>query len=116
LDRAEQRIFEIVHAEEHGDFIHVGVSVDEQLAEMEKLAKGELGQVGLRTGYHYLDEILAGLRPGNMIVLAARPSVGKTALALNIAAHVALREARPVGVFSLEMSHAELTNRLLCTE
>lgn len=116
MDRAEQAIFEIVHAEQHGDFLHVGESIEEQLHSINALAKGEIGEIGLKTEYHYLDEILAGLRPGNMIVLAARPSVGKTALALNIAANVAMRQAKPVGIFSLEMSHAELSNRLLCTE
>jgi replicative DNA helicase len=116
LERAEKSIFEVVHAEQRGDFVHIGDSVREQLAEIDALAKGEISEIGLKTGFHYLDELLAGLRPGNMIVLAARPSVGKTALALNIATNVALRQNRPTAVFSLEMSHNELSGRLLCTE
>jgi replicative DNA helicase len=63
-----------------------------------------------------LDEWTAGLQPSDLIVLAARPSMGKTALALNVAAHAAMRNGRTVGVFSLEMSHQQLFSRLLCAE
>src|SRR5262249_16716323 len=71
---------------------------------------------GIPTGFLQLDEWTAGLQPGDLIVLAARPSMGKTTLALNLAAHAAMRHGRTVGVFSLEMSHQQLFSRMLCAE
>jgi replicative DNA helicase len=71
--------------------------------------------VGLATGFRDLDKITSGLHPGNMIVIAARPSMGKTSLAMNIAENVALDQGLPVGVFSLEMSSEELIKRMLCS-
>jgi replicative DNA helicase len=71
---------------------------------------------GLLTGFYKLDEMTAGLHPGNLVILAARPSMGKTALALNIAAHAALTLRKTVMLFSLEMSKLEILHRLVCTE
>lgn len=71
---------------------------------------------GLPTGYTDLDRLLSGLQPNNLIVVGARPSIGKTALALGMAAHAGLRAGRPVLYFSLEMSRLELSQRLLCAE
>ena len=67
-------------------------------------------------GFRDLDRITAGFQPSNLIILAARPGMGKTSLALNIAAHVGIREALPVAVFSIEMSRDEVTQRLMCSE
>ena len=72
--------------------------------------------VGIPTGYKDLDHMITGLKAGDMIVLAARPSIGKTTIALNIAANVALRAEKPVGIFSLEMNTLSLVLRLLCSE
>jgi replicative DNA helicase len=68
------------------------------------------------TGYRKLDKITAGFQPSNLIILAARPGMGKTSLALNIAAHVGIRESLPVAIFSIEMSRDEVTQRLMCSE
>src|SRR5690606_25484689 len=82
---------------------------------IEKLyrSKGELS--GLPTGFSKLDQMTSGLHPGEMFVIAARPSMGKTALAMNIAEHVAIDRGKAVGVFSLEMSSQQLVQRLLCS-
>jgi len=87
-----------------------------QAAYDEAEAMQESGKpIGVVTGFHDLDALLTGLQPGEMIVLAARPSVGKTALALNIAANVAMVAGVPVLIFSLEMSRQDLGRRMLCT-
>ena len=71
---------------------------------------------GLPTGYTDLDELLSGLQPSNLIVVGARPSMGKTAFALGMVAHAGIKLNVPMLLFSLEMSHMELTQRLLCSE
>jgi replicative DNA helicase len=71
---------------------------------------------GVATGFPELDEMTAGLQPADLIIIAARPSMGKTALALNIASHAALSRGKTVGMFSLEMAHQQLFLRLLCAE
>ena len=116
IDRAEQNIFEIGRDQRQQEFLHVGGAVAEKLTELEERSRSGGLLPGLETGFEKLDAMTGGLRPGNLIILAARPSMGKTALALNVAAHVALRRGRPVGLFSLEMSIGELTTRLLCAE
>lgn len=84
---------------------------------LEKLRTGDVDALGLQTGYPELDRLITGLRPGEMFVLAARPSIGKTALALNIAANLALGSERlPVGIFSLEMPARQLVLRMLCSD
>jgi replicative DNA helicase len=72
--------------------------------------------MGVSTGFRELDWILSGLKPSELIILAARPSVGKTSLAMNIAEHVALRERKAVAIFSLEMSAEQLVQRMLCSQ
>ncbi len=71
---------------------------------------------GTATGYHDLDEMLSGLQPSTLNIVGARPAIGKTAFALGMATHIAQTTARPVLVFSLEMGHAELTQRILSSE
>lgn len=116
LDKAEAEIFAIaerrqltpIHALK--DLLVAGVE------RLEKLKTSRTGITGLATGFPDLDKMLMGFQPSDMIVLAARPSVGKTALALNIARNVAIRENKGVLIFSLEMSKEQLTQRLLCLE
>jgi replicative DNA helicase len=81
-----------------------------------KLIEGDSEVMGLKTGYETLDRAIIGLRPGEMFVLAARPSIGKTALALNMACYIALNSQVPVGIFSLEMPAQQLVNRMICSE
>ena len=114
LDRAESGIFNITQTRQVNPIHKVGDLVPEAVERIEMLIKTSSGISGLSTGFPKLDELLSGFQPSDMIVLAARPAVGKTALALNIASHVAIHERKGVLVFSLEMSKEQLTQRLLC--
>lgn len=114
IELAEQRIFSIADDRARADFVPVGEEAQRQLTEVEELIKHGV-RPGLPTGFHNLDKLTAGLHAGNMVILAARPRIGKTALAINMATHIALRHARPVAIFSLEMTAAEVTKRIMCT-
>jgi replicative DNA helicase len=116
IDRSEKKIFEIAQEQIQTDFVQIHDLVGDQLQEIEQRAKGGGDLPGLSTGLRELDDRTTGLRPANLIILAARPSMGKTALAMNIAANAALNLQRPVGIFSIEMADNELTQRLLCTQ
>jgi len=116
LDDAEGGIFAIAQAHELNPVWKVGQLVNEAVERIQHLIETHSGISGLPTGYDKLDELLSGLQPSDMIVLAARPSVGKTALALNIARHVAIDHNQGVLIFSLEMAKEQLTQRLLCME
>ncbi len=120
LSEVEQNFLNITE-NQHGSVTHWPAAVDSVMEHVEKVFLSRKGVgTALSTGFHNLDDILIGFRPGEMIVLAARPSMGKTSLAMNIAEHVALgsgdpdNKARPVGVFSLEMNYASLVQRMLC--
>ncbi|MEI6278710.1 MAG: replicative DNA helicase [Verrucomicrobiae bacterium] len=89
--------------------------VNDAIISIETLVKNKGGITGLSTGFRTLDNMTSGLHAGEMFVIAARPSMGKTALAMNIAEHVALDAGKPVAVFSLEMSSPQLVQRLLCS-
>src|SRR5262249_60477906 len=82
---------------------------------LDRMKMASSGVTGLSTGFVALDLQLTGLHPGELLILAARPGVGKTSLAMNVAMHVALREERPVGIFSLEMPSDQLLMRLLAS-
>jgi replicative DNA helicase len=116
LDEAESAIFTLAQTREVNQISEVGHLVNPAVERIQKLIELHTGISGLSTGYRELDKKLAGLQPSDMIVLAARPSVGKTALALNIARHVAIDEKKGALIFSLEMSKEQLTQRLLCME
>jgi replicative DNA helicase len=89
--------------------------VMEAIEQIERLYENRGSVTGLPTGFVELDRMTSGLHPSEMIVIAARPSMGKTALAMNIAEHVAMDVGKPVAVFSLEMSSRQLVQRLLCS-
>jgi replicative DNA helicase len=112
LDAAERVIFEIAQHAERRD----AESLEALLHQTLELIESHHGRVitGLETGFREFDEMTSGLQAGDMIILAARPSMGKTAFALNLAENVALM-GNPVGVFSLEMSKQQLAQRLLCS-
>jgi len=116
LDRAEQEIFAIAEQRQLNPVFSISDLLDEGIHRIEEQMKSHTGITGLATGMHDLDVLLAGLQPSDMVVLAARPSVGKTAFALNIAAHVANRLDKGALIFSLEMSKEQLVQRLLCLE
>ena len=116
LDFAEQRILEIGRSGQRDDYAPLGDVLKENLVRMEELSKLGAGDlIGLTTGFTDLDKITLGLQPDNLIILAARPGMGKTSLALNIALNAALKASAVVLVFSLEMSRASLGQRLLST-
>jgi len=111
LDRCEQRIFEVVERKIVGQATDVRSILADVMQKIELVGGG--GITGLATGFMDLDDKTRGLQPGEFSVLAARPSVGKSALALNIAEHIAVDNHKPVAFFSLEMSKEELVMRLL---
>lgn len=113
LDKAEQEVFALSQAYLKQVFIPVKDALAESFDRLDELHKRAGGLRGVPTGFSDLDNMLAGFQASNMIVLAARPGIGKTALALNIARHVAVEEKIAVGFFSLEMSKEELVDRLL---
>ena len=116
LDQAEQKIFNVSQNYLHQDFSPIKPILEEAFDRIDELHKNKGKLRGLPTGFYELDNILAGLQNSNLIILAARPSLGKTSLAMDIARNVATREKIPVGIFSLEMSQEELIDRLLCSQ
>lgn len=116
LDRAEQNIFSLSQSHLKQAFIPIGDALAESFDRLDELYKKAGGLRGVPTGFRDLDNITAGLQNSNLIVLAARPGIGKTALALNMARHIAIEEKMTVGMFSLEMSKEELLDRLLITQ
>ncbi|MCX7016130.1 MAG: replicative DNA helicase, partial [Candidatus Sumerlaeota bacterium] len=115
LDESEKRIFALTQEGERREFLHVSDVAFEAMDEAHARFHNRQEVAGLSTGFPRLDEKLTGLHPSELIILAARPSVGKTALALNIATHVALRESKPTAIFSLEMSAPQIVQRILCS-
>ncbi|MBI3620153.1 replicative DNA helicase [Candidatus Roizmanbacteria bacterium] len=113
LDQAEAQIFSISQEHLHRDFVELKEILAESFERLEEFMKKGTHLRGVPTGYVDLDNKLAGMQESNLIVLAARPGVGKTTFALNIALNVATKSKLPVGFFSLEMSKEELVDRLL---
>ena len=113
LDEAEKEIFALSQQHLHQDFVELKEVLAESFERLEEFLKQGSQFRGIPTGYPDIDNKLAGLQDSNLIVLAARPGIGKTTLALNMALNIALKEKQPVGFFSLEMSKEELVDRLL---
>src|SRR5205814_3722938 len=110
LDKAEKKIFDIAQKK-------VGkamVPMEDVLHEVFEMIENR-GHAGLMTGFFELDDMMNGLQNGELIIVAARPSMGKTAFAMNIVEHVAANTLLPCAVFSLEMSKQQLAQRLLCS-
>jgi replicative DNA helicase len=116
LDEAEKAIFKVAEDRLRSGFLPIRVVAEKGFAVIDELTKRREHITGIPSGFAYLDELTAGLQPSDLIILAARPAMGKTTLALNIAAHASLRQGKIVGIFSLEMSHQQLFFRLLCSE
>lgn len=113
LDEAEVEIFGLSQKHLHRDFVHLKEILAESFERLDEFMKKGSQLRGVPTGYADIDAKLAGLQDSNLIILAARPGVGKTTLALNIALNTAVKDKTPVGFFSLEMSKEELVDRLL---
>ncbi|MDP3710565.1 MAG: replicative DNA helicase [bacterium] len=116
IDEAEQRIFEIAKGSIKQDFFPVSGALEEAWERIDRLHKGDGAFRGVPTGFPDLDNYLSGLQRSDLVILAARPSLGKTSLALNIARNVSTQENSAVGIFSLEMSREQLIDRLISTE
>ena len=115
IDEAERKVFQIAERQREGDLKPVRELMDRTLELLDNLNRSTSGITGLPTGFIDLDLQLTGFHRGELLVLAARPGLGKTSLALNMAMHVALREDKAVGVFSLEMPADQLLMRLLAS-
>lgn len=116
VDHAEQEIFAVSQEATNRDFIPIKDALASSFDRLDELHKRAGGMRGIPTGFNDVDFRLAGLQDSNLIILAARPGTGKTAMILNIAQHVAVKEKIPVGIFSLEMSKEELVDRLLVSQ
>ncbi|WP_222927174.1 replicative DNA helicase [Thermosediminibacter litoriperuensis] len=116
VDEAERRIFSIVQKRRVENFHHIKDVLLSTFERIEQLYNSKGGITGVPTGFPDLDAMTSGLQPSDLILVAARPSMGKTAFALNIAQNAAIRHRIPVAIFSLEMSKEQLVQRMLCAE
>jgi len=116
VDRAEQIVFDLSQQRVTSEFSHIETLLKESFERITKLYEAGEDVTGVPSGFRELDRLTAGFQPGNLIIVAARPSMGKSALGLCIAANLAVRRERPVALFTLEMSKSEVTQRLMCSE
>ncbi len=117
IDEAEKRIFAVSQRSIKRYFIPLKPALEEAFERIDALHKGDGSTLrGLSTGFYELDNVLGGLQKSDFIILASRPSMGKTTLSLDIVRHVAVNNKIPVGVFSLEMSSSQIVDRLLCAQ
>ena len=116
LQNIEKAIFDIANQQFHSGFSSITPVVSEVFKQIEELSNRKVPVTGLETGFVDLDRMTAGMHSSDLIIVAARPGLGKTSLCLNIAEHVAIRKGKTVGIFSLEMSKEQLVKRLLCSE
>ena len=116
VDRAEQLLYELSQSRLTGEFSHIETLLKESFERITQLYEAGVDITGVPSGFRDLDRTTSGFQPGNLIIVAARPSMGKSALALCMAANLAVRHETPVALFTLEMSKAEVTQRLMCSE
>lgn len=116
VDQAGQIVFGLTQQRVSGDFEHIEHLLKESFERLSALFESDADITGIPSGFRDLDRITSGFQPGNLVILAARPSMGKSAFGIGMAANVALRYEKPVALFTLEMSKAEVTQRLMCSE
>jgi replicative DNA helicase len=116
LDRAEQAIFQVSERRVNPSFFLIKDVIKQNIKILEKLQERQEVFTGVPTGFDELDRMTSGLQPADLVVIAGRPSMGKTAFALNIARNAAVEHEVAVGIFSLEMSKEQLGMRMLCSE
>ena len=116
LDKAGQKILEVQRDGGRRDFAAMNELVHQTFEHIHRLYENQGAPTGVRTGFRELDRMIGGLEPGSLTIIAARPSMGKTSLALTIAQHAALKENVPVGIFSLEMPAIQLVTRIITAE
>jgi len=116
LDEAEQRIFQVAQQNERGGFVWIKKILYPTFERIEQLQAAKGGITGVPTGFHALDEKTGGFQKGDLVIIAARPSMGKTAFVTGIALQAAITHRVPIALFSLEMSKEQLVQRMLCSE
>jgi replicative DNA helicase len=116
VERAEKAMLEVAHDDSQADFREIRVILNEELQKMQLLSQQGTALTGTPSGFKDLDEITGGFQPGNLIIIAARPSMGKSALVTNIAENAAIDHGKAVALFSLEMSETELAQRFVASQ
>ena len=116
VDRAEQILFDLSQEKATSEFSHIETLLKESFERITQLYESGADVTGVPSGFRDLDRITSGFQEGNLVVIAARPSMGKSALGLGVAANLAVRRNVPVALFTLEMSKSEVTQRLMCSE
>lgn len=116
ISDAERSILEISQKNQRGGFVKISDVLVETYNRLDQLSRNRGEVTGVPSGYHDLDRMTSGFQKSDLIIVAARPSVGKTAFGLNVAQNVAVRAKKPVAIFSLEMSASQLVARMLCAE
>ena len=116
VDEAEARIFQVAETHDRGGFVWIKDLLWDAMENIEKLQESKGGLTGVPSGFRRLDRMTTGLQSGDLVIVAARPAMGKTSWVLNVAQSAAIRHKVPVAVFSLEMSKEQVVFRLLCSE
>jgi replicative DNA helicase len=116
LDQAEQVLFDLSQGRVQSEFSHIEELLKESFERITQLYEAGVDVTGVPTGFRELDKLTSGFQPGNLVIVAARPSMGKSALGLCAATNIAVRHGIPVALFTLEMSKSEVTQRLMCSE
>src|SRR5205085_5801388 len=116
VDRAEAIVFDLSQQRVSTEFAHIDELLKESFETITKLYEAGSDITGTASGFRDLDQLTSGFQPGNLVIVAARPSMGKSALALCTAANIGVRNSVPVALFTLEMSKSEVTQRLMCSE
>jgi replicative DNA helicase len=116
VDQAEQMVFDLAQNRIRGSFDHVELLVRESFEQITKMYESGGQMTGTPTGFRDVDSMTSGLQPGNLVIVAGRPSMGKSAFALGVASNLAMQHGIPVAVFTLEMSKIEVVQRFMCAE
>lgn len=116
LEQSEKLVYDVLQGKDTHSVVPIRDLLGDSFALMQKMAAGKGKLTGVPTGFGYLDMMTSGLQKSDLIIVAARPAMGKTSFALNIAEHAAIRANVPVAVFNLEMSREQLTGRIICSE
>ena len=116
VDQAEQIVFELSQSRVSSEFSHIEALLKESFERITQLYEAGEELTGVPSGFRDVDRLTSGFQPGNLVIVAARPSMGKSALGLCMAANIAVRHQQPVALFTLEMSKSEVTQRLMCSE
>jgi replicative DNA helicase len=116
VEQAERLLFQVAHEERSADFREIGAILADEIDKLEALATGKTDVTGTPSGFRDIDQLTGGFQPSNLIVIAARPAMGKSALVCNIAENVTVKHNKPVALFSLEMSEMELSHRFIASQ